>query len=217
MDKLKLGQRLLLAAQGVAPLALKLPVILRLGPQRVAELAPHLPGARLRELILALPVDFLAKTAVHLDPRAILDTYLSLPDSLHLEVARQLCADRQFATAARYAECLSPLKIRVLIIGINNVDHVMQIAHHIEDLELIVQAVRTLSGGYLAQLTLAAERDANLAVSVRVLSGLSPARQAEICGLLPDHVLQQLLPPLLEIGGEALRERLPERLQVLAD
>ena len=210
-NELSLGQRLLLATQGVAPLALKIPVILQLGPQRVAELAPHLPAAQLRELILALPIEFLAQATVHLDPRSILDTYLSLPDSLHLDVARQLCTDRQFATAARYAECLSAKQVRVLIFGLNSPDNVVQIARHIQDMELIVQALRTFSTGYLTKLTEAAIADDNLAVVVRVLGGLPLQRQADVCAELVPGSLKAVLPMLLVESGNELEAFLPTR------
>ncbi|MCY1282985.1 hypothetical protein D9M68_375360 [compost metagenome] len=210
--ELSLGQRLLLATQGVAPLALKIPVILQLGPRRVAELAPHLAAEPLRELILALPIDFLAQATVHLDPRRILAAYLSLPDSLHLDVARQLCADRQFATAARYAECLSAKQVKVLIFGLNSPANVVQIARHIQDMDLIVQALRTFSSGYLARLTEAALADANPGVAVRVLSGLPLQRQADVCAELRAGSLQALLPALLAASGAGLAELLPERV-----
>ncbi|CAD5107149.1 hypothetical protein [Zestomonas carbonaria] len=213
LPELSIGQRLLLATQGVTPLALKVPVILQLGPRRVAELAPHLPAERLRELILALPIDFLAQATVHLDPRLILDAYLSLPDSLHLDVARQLCEDRQFATAARYAECLSAQQVKVLIFGLNSPGNVVRIARHIVDLELIVQSLRSFSTGYLCKLTEAADEDDNVQLSARVLGGLPLPRQADICAHLAPATRERLLPLLLKANGE-LRDLLPEHLQV---
>ncbi|AYC34927.1 hypothetical protein D3880_22265 [Pseudomonas cavernae] len=209
---LSLGQRLLLASQGLAPLAVKVPVVLQLGPQRVAQMAPHMPAEQLRELIIALPIDFLAQATVHLDPRLILEAYLSLPDSLHLEVARQLCDDRQFATAARYAECLSAKQLKVLIFGLNSPENVLQIARHIQDMDLIVQALRTFSSGYLCKLTEAALADGNGAVVVRVLGGLPLARQADVCANLHPNALQGLLLELLAAGDQGLREYLPVRL-----
>ena len=109
---LSVGLRLLLASQAMAPLSVKLGLVQQLGAEKAALLAPHMPPGQLRELIMAMPIEFAAAVTVHLDPRLILDTYLSLPDSLHLEVARQLCADGAFATAARYAECLSAKQIK---------------------------------------------------------------------------------------------------------
>lgn len=169
-----------------------------------------MPPGQLRELIMAMPIEFAAAVTVHLDPRLILDTYLSLPDSLHLEVARQLCADGAFATAARYAECLSAKQIKVLIYGINDVDHVLQIARHIVDMPLISESLRSFSTGYLCKLTEAAVADRNLPVAAQVLGGLSLARQADVCAGLQPSTLRQLLPLLLLISGEGLRKQLPE-------
>jgi hypothetical protein len=202
----------------MAPLAVKLGLIQQLGAEKAALLAPHMPPSQLRELIMALPIEFVAAVVTHLDPRLILDTYLSLPDSLHLEVARQLCADGAFATAARYAECLAPKQIKVLIYGINDVDHVLQIARYIVDMPLISESLRSFSTGYLRKLTEAARIDGNVAVSAQVLSGLSLVRQADICAGLQPATLHQLLPLLLLISGEALREQLPEAvLQLFAE
>lgn len=208
---LNLAQRLLLASQGMAPLAVKSALVQRLGPEQAARLAPHLPPEQLRELILALPVAFVARTVTRLDPQRVLQTYLSLPDELHLAVARQLCADGAFATAARYAECLSPRQVKVLIYGINDVDHVLQIARHILDVGLIVQSLRTFSTAYLCRLTEAALADDNLALSVLVLGGLPLARQADVCVALPERARGQVLPALLAANA-ALRDRLPESL-----
>lgn len=208
---LNLAQRLLLASQGIAPLAVKSALVQRLGPEQAARLAPHLPPEQLRELILALPVAFVARTVTRLDPQRVLQTYLSLPDELHLAVARQLCADGAFATAARYAECLSPRQVKVLIYGINDVDHVLQIARHILDVGLIVQSLRTFSTAYLCRLTEAALADGNLAISVLVLGGLPLARQADVCTALSEPARGEVLPALLA-GNAALRERLPESL-----
>lgn len=208
---LNLAQRLLLASQGIAPLAVKSALVQRLGPEQAARLAPHLPPEQLRELILALPVAFVARTVTQLDPQRVLQTYLSLPDELHLAVARQLCADGAFATAARYAECLSPRQVKVLIYGINDVDHVLQIARHILDVGLIVQSLRTFSTAYLCRLTEAALADDNLALSVLVLGGLPLARQADVCTALSEPARGQVLLALLAANA-ALRERLPESL-----
>jgi hypothetical protein len=207
---LSVGLRLLLASQGMAPLAVKLSLVQQLGPKRAALLAPHLPAERLRELIQGLPVPFVAKVVTHLDPLLVLETYLSLPDTLHLEVARQLCVDGAFATAARYAECLSPKQIKVLIFGIHDVDHVLQIARHIVDMPLISESLRSFSTGYLCKLTEAAAADRNLPVAAQVLGGLSLVRQADVCAGLEPATLHKLLPMLLLISGEGLREQLPE-------
>jgi len=209
---LSVGLRLLLASQAMAPLAVKLSLVQQLGAEKAAQLAPHMPPGQLRELILAMPVAFAAQVTRHLDPRLILDTYLSLPDSLHLEVARQLCADGAFATAARYAECLSAKQIRLLIYGINDVDHVLQIARHITDMPLISDSLRSFSSGYLCKLTEAAAMDRNLTVAAQVLGGLPLARQADVCAGLKPTTLRQLLPLLLLISGEGLRRQLPEAL-----
>ncbi|WAC46242.1 hypothetical protein OU997_08810 [Pseudomonas sp. SL4(2022)] len=207
---LSVGLRLLLASQAMAPLSVKLGLVQQLGAEKAALLAPHMPPGQLRELIMAMPIEFAAAVTVHLDPRLILDTYLSLPDSLHLEVARQLCADGAFATAARYAECLSAKQIKVLIYGINDVDHVLQIARHIVDMPLISESLRSFSTGYLCKLTEAAVADRNLPVAAQVLGGLSLVRQADVCAGLQPSTLRQLLPLLLLISGEGLRKQLPE-------
>ena len=207
---LSVGLRLLLASQAMAPLSVKLGLVQQRGAEKAALLAPHMPPGQLRELIMAMPIEFAAAVTVHLDPRLILDTYLSLPDSLHLEVARQLCADGAFATAARYAECLSAKQIKVLIYGINDVDHVLQIARHIVDMPLISESLRSFSTGYLCKLTEAAVADRNLPVAAQVLGGLSLARQADVCAGLQPSTLRQLLPLLLLISGEGLRKQLPE-------
>jgi hypothetical protein len=207
---LSVGLRLLLASQAMAPLSVKLGLVQQLGAEKAALLAPHMPPGQLRELIMAMPIEFAAAVTAHLDPRLILDTYLSLPDSLHLEVARQLCADGAFATAARYAECLSAKQIKVLIYGINDVDHVLQIARHIVDMPLISESLRSFSTGYLCKLTEAAVADRNLPVAAQVLGGLSLARQADVCAGLQPSTLRQLLPLLLLISGEGLRKQLPE-------
>ncbi|MBM7063404.1 hypothetical protein JQX08_22010 [Pseudomonas sp. UL073] len=214
---LSIAMRLLLAAQGAAPLALKVPVVLQLGPQRAAQLAPHMAAAQLRELIVALPIEFLAQAVVHLDPRRILEAYLSLPDSLHLEVARQLCVDREFATAARYAECLSAKQVKVLIFGLNSPENVLQIARHIRDMDLIVQALRTFSSGYLGKLTEAAIADGNPAVAVRVLSGLPLQRQADVCEELRNTTLKLLYPELLRASNNALGTHFSLRLKEATD
>ncbi len=210
LPSLSVGLRLLLASQAMAPLAVKVGMVQQLGAQKAAQLAPHMPSGQLRELIMAMPIEFAAEVTVHLDPRLILDAYLSLPDSLHLEVARQLCVIGEFATAARYAECLSAKQIKLLIYGINDVQHVLQIARHIVNLALISASVHSFSTGYLCRLTEAALADRNLPVSAQVLSGLSLARQADVCAGLQPETLRQLLPMLLLISGEGLREQLSE-------
>jgi hypothetical protein len=171
-----------------------------------------MPPAQLRELILELPIDFLARVTTHLDPQMILQTYLALPDEVHLQVARQLCAIGAFATAARYAECLSAKQVKVLIYGITTPTTVLQIARHIVDIDLIVQSLRSFSTGYLCRLTEAAAADDNVAISARVLSGLALPRQADVCAHLDPALLHELLPLLLE-ANDGLRELLPERLQ----
>lgn len=207
---LSVGLRLLLASQAMAPLSVKLGLVQQLGAAKAALLAPHMPPAQLRELIMVMPVEFAAAVTTHLDPRLILETYLSLPDSLHLSVARQLCADGEFATAARYAECLSAKQIKVLIYGINDVDHVLQIARHIVDMPLISESLRSFSTGYLRKLTEAAAVDRNLPVAAQVLGGLSLTRQADVCAGLQPPTLRMLLPLLLLISGDGLRKQLPE-------
>ncbi|UVE17779.1 hypothetical protein NVV93_19855 [Pseudomonas sp. LS44] len=216
LPELPIGLRLLLASQRLVPLAVKLPVVLQLGPQRVAQLAPHVPDAQLHELILALPVDFLAQATTHLDPQLILATYLNLPGSLHLDVARQLCEDRAFSTAARYAECLSAKQLKLLIFGINSPENVLQIARHIQRMDLIVQALRTFSSRYLGLLTEAALADDNIAVAVQVLSGLPLPRQAEVCATLPSTTLLELMPKLMAASPH-LRDYLPERMFELVE
>ena len=47
-----------------------------------------------------------------------------------------------------------------------------------------------------------------------VLAGLTVQRQAEVCAALKPATLKAVLPGLLAQSGEALRERLPERLQL---
>lgn len=207
---LSVGLRLLLASQAMAPLSVKLGLVQQLGAEKAALLAPHMPPGQLRELIMAMPIEFAAKVTTYLDPRLILDAYLSLPDSLHLEVARRLCADGAFATAALYAECLSAKQIKVLIYGINDVDHVLQIARHIVDMPLISESLRSFSTGYLCKLTEAAVADRNLPVAAQVLSGLSLMRQADVCAGLQPATLRKLLPSLLLISGDGLRQQLPE-------
>jgi len=213
---LSMAQRLLLASQSMAPVAVKAALVQKLGPEQAAQLSPHMPPAQLRELILELPIDFLARVTTHLDPQMILQTYLALPDDVHLQVARQLCAIGAFATAARYAECLSAKQVKVLIYGINDTDHVLQIARHIVDIDLIVQSLRSFSTGYLCRLTEAAAADDNVAISARVLSGLALPRQADVCAHLDPALLHELLPLLLEVN-DGLRELLPERLQAVPE
>lgn len=208
---LSMAQRLLLVSQSMAPVAVKAALVQKLGPEQAAQLSPHIPPAQLRELILELPIEFLAQITTHLDPRLILATYLALPDDLHLQVARQLCVIGAFATAARYAECLSPRQVKMLIYGINDADHVLQIARHIVDIELIVQSLRSFSTGYLCKLTEAAVADHNVAIAARVLGGLPLPRQADVCAHLEPALLSTLLPLLLEANNE-LRELLPERV-----
>lgn len=212
---LSMAQRLLLASQSMAPVAVKAALVQKLGPVQAAQLSPHMPAEQLRELILELPIEFLAQVTTHLDPRLILDAYLALPDEVHLQVARQLCVIGSFATAARYAECLSAKQVKVLIYGINDAAHVLQIARHIVDIDLIVQSLRSFSTGYLCRLTEAAAADDNVAISARVLSGLPLPRQADVCAHLKPAVLRALLPLLLEANDE-LRELLPERVQETA-
>jgi hypothetical protein len=62
----------------------------------------------------------------------------------------------------------------------------------------------------LCRRTEAALADRNLPVSAQVLSGLSLARQADVCAGLQPETLRQLLPMLLLISGEGLREQLSE-------
>lgn len=213
---LSMAQRLLLASQSMAPVAVKAALVQKLGPEQAAQLSPHMPPAQLRELILELPIDFLARVTTHLDPQLILQTYLALPDEVHLQVARQLCVIGAFATAARYAECLSAKQVKVLIYGINDADHVLQIARHIVDIDLIVQSLRSFSTGYLCRLTEAAAADDNVAISACVLSGLALPRQADVCAHLEPALLHELLPLLLE-ANDGLRELLPERLQAVLE
>jgi len=71
---LSMAQRLLLASQSMAPVAVKAALVQKLGPEQAAQLSPHMPPAQLRELILELPIDFLARVTTHLDPQMILQT-----------------------------------------------------------------------------------------------------------------------------------------------
>ncbi|MBD7976731.1 hypothetical protein [Serpens gallinarum] len=207
------GWRTLLAWQGLAPLELKVMLLRRLGAQRTAWLAPHLPDSQLRPLIIALPSDFAAQVTQHLDPRAILNTYRSLPDELHLRVARQLCADKQFATAARYAECLTAHQLKLMILGLNDPTAILYIARHMGNMQLIMQSLRGLSAGYLRTLTEAAASTDSFVLAAEVLSGLPLARQGNVCSGLTLETLVALLPLLMEKSGGALREHLPERLR----
>ena len=51
---LSMAQRLLLASQSMAPVAVKAALVQKLGPEQAAQLSPHMVPAQLRELILEL-------------------------------------------------------------------------------------------------------------------------------------------------------------------
>ena len=70
------------------------------------------------------------------------------------------------------------------------------------------------SAAFLSKLADAAVRDNNPEISQQVLAGLTVQRQAEVCAALKPATLKAVLPGLLAQSGEALRERLPERLQL---
>lgn len=214
--RLSLGSRLLLASQAMAPLAVKVGLVQQLGARTAALVAPHMPAEQLHELVLALPSSFTAQVIQHIEPQWVLAVYLSLPDSLHLAVARELCAQDLYPTAAAYAECLPARRLRALIFGLDP-DAVLRIARHIQNIALIIESLRGFSSSFLCQLTEAAVRADNLEIALQVIAGLSPARQADICATLPPVVLQKVLPGLLAQSGEALYELLPERLQDYLD
>lgn len=210
---LPLRLKLVLASQGMAPLAVKAAVVQQLGAANAALLAPHMPPGQLKDLVPELPSAFVAQVISHLQPTWILDTYLAMPDSLHLAVARELCLQKLYDTAAQFAECLPPARLRNLIFGLEP-DHVLQIARFITNLPLIIESLRTFSAAFLSKLADAAVRDNNPEISQQVLAGLTVQRQAEVCAALKPATLKAVLPGLLAQSGEALRERLPERLQL---
>ncbi|SEC76174.1 hypothetical protein [Pseudomonas anguilliseptica] len=70
---LSVGLRLLLASQAMAPLSVKLGLVQQLGAEKAALLAPHMPPGQLRELIMAMPIEFAAKVTTHLDRKRSID------------------------------------------------------------------------------------------------------------------------------------------------
>lgn len=196
------GLRLLLGLQPLTPLAVQAGVLQRLGPRRVARLAPHTAPERLRALILTLPDELLARTAHYLDPRSILDTWLGLPDALHLRIAKALCRNEDYATAARFAECLAPQQLRHLILGLNDPLPVLRIGSHVRDMALLVQCLHGMSSGYLRTLTEVSIPNGHLALSVATLSGLPARRQADICRRLSPTVRAELEPALRRLSPE---------------
>lgn len=199
------GLRLLLRLQNVTPLVLQTAVLQRLSPRQIALMAPHTEPHRLRVLIQALPVELLALTARHLEPHSILDTWLHLPDNLHLQIAKVLCRNRDFATAARYAECLAPQQLRNLILGLNDPLPVLRIGARFGDVPLLVQSLQGMSSSYLRTLTEVSIPNGHLPLSVSVLSGLPARRQADICRQLSPAVRSALEPELRQRSDELCR------------
>lgn len=200
-----LGLRLLLSLQNVTPLMLQAVVLQRLTPRSVALMATHTGPARLRALIDRLPVDVLARAAHYLDPHSILDVWLALPEQLHLQIARALCRNEDFATAARFAECLPALRLRNLILGLNDPLPVLRIGRCFSDVPLLVQSLQGMSTSYLRTLTEVSIPNGHLPLSVAVLSGLSTRRQADICRSLSPTVREALEPELRQRSDELCR------------
>lgn len=201
------GLRLLLSLQSVTPLALQSALLQRLGPRRLALLAPHTEPQRLQALIRVLPVELIAQTARHLDPRSILDTWLQLPDNLHLQIARALCRNEDYTTAARFAECLAPQQLRNLILGLNDPLPVLRIGTHFSNLPLLVQSLQGMSSSYLRTLTEVSIPNGHLPLSVAALGGLPARRQADICRQLSPAVRAALEPELCR-NSQELRQLL---------
>lgn len=199
------GLRLLLSLQNVTPQTLQAAVLQRLSPRQIALMAPHTEPQRLRALVLALPVELLAQTAHHLDPQSILDTWLGLPDHLHLQIAKALCRNQDFTTAARFAECLAPQQLRNLILGLNDPLPVLRIGDRFGNVPLLVQSLQGMSSSYLRTLTEASIPNGHLPLSVAVLSGLSARRQADICRQLSPSVRAALEPELRQRSDELCR------------
>lgn len=199
------GLRLLLSLQDVTPLALQAAVLQRLSPRQIALMAPHTRPQRLRVLIQALPTELLAQTARHLDPRSILDTWLHLPDTLHLQIAKALCRNQDFSTAARFAECLAPQQLRNLILGLNDPLPVLRIGARFGNVPLLVQSLLGMSSSYLRTLTEVSIPNGHLPLSVAVLSGLPARRQADICRQLSPAVRAALEPELRQRSDELCR------------
>ena len=207
---LSLRHKLLLASQNLAPVAVKAGLILQLGSGTAAQLAPHMPPAQLRELVPELPRDFIAEVISQLEPQWILETYLAMSDELHLDVARHLCRKQLFETAAQYAECLPSSRLRALIFGLEP-DDVLHIARFIGNFELIIDSLRSFSAQSLARLAEAAVRAQALDTALQVMSGLSLAKQADICSHLEELSRRRLLPRLITENPK-LREHLSEAL-----
>jgi hypothetical protein len=199
------GLRLLLSLQDVTPLALQAAVLQRLSPRQIALMAPYTRPHRLRVLIQTLSTELLAQTARHLDPQSILDTWLHLPDTLHLQIAKVLCRNQDFSTAARFAECLAPQQLRNLILGLNDPLPVLRIGARFGNVPLLVQSLLGMSSSYLRTLTEVSIPNGHLPLSVAVLSGLPARRQADICRQLSPAVRAALEPELRQRSDELCR------------
>lgn len=204
-EQLGHGLRLLLSLQGATPLALQVGVLRRLSPSQIARLAPHTAPTHLRALIERLPIELLARTAHHLDPRAILDVWLALPEHLHLQIAKALCRNEDFATAARFAQCLPPSQLRNLILGLNDPLPVLRIGARFDNVPLLVKSLSGMSTSYLRILTEVSIPNGHLPLSVAVLGGLPARRQADICRGLSAEVRAALEPELRQRSEELCR------------
>lgn len=204
-EQLGRGLRLLLSLQDVTPLALQAAVLQRLNPLQIAQMAPHTEPGHLRALIDRLPIELLAQTAHHLDPRSIRDVWLALPEHVHLNVAKALCRNEDFATAARFAECLAPQQLRNLILGLNDPLPVLRIGDRFSDVPLLVQSLQGMSTSYLRTLTEVSIPNGHLPLSVAVLGGLPARRQADICRSLSPAVRATLQPELCRHNNDLYR------------
>lgn len=210
--QINVAVRLLMACKGRIPLPFKQAILGRIRPKQAAGLITQLSTEQFTRLAQSMPMPLIAQVVRYLQPQAIRDDYMDLPEEFHIELSQELCSINAFSTAADFANFLSAAQLKVLFFALNNEGYVVSILEHMENLPVAGQGLRGCSTDFLARLAEEAAQRRHMEAVVRVIGMLSMQRQASVCARLSPLALMQLLPKLLPLSNNQLSPYLPPKL-----
>ncbi|MFI8482281.1 hypothetical protein ACIGCM_17075 [Pseudomonas sp. NPDC078700] len=209
---INLAVRLLMVFKGRVPLPFKRAVLGRIRPKQAAQVITQLSAEQFTRLAQTMPMPLIAQVVRYLQPQAIRNDYMSLPEAFHIELTQELCSISAFSTAADFANFLSAAQLKVLFFSLNSEAYVVSILEHMENLPIAGQGLRGCSTDYLSRLVEEAAKGQRMEAVARVIGMLSMQRQADVCANLLPAALMQLLPQLLPLSDNHLSRYLPPKL-----
>ncbi|WP_417660833.1 hypothetical protein [Pseudomonas sp.] len=150
--QINVAVRLLMACKGRIPLPFKQAILGRIRPKQAAGLITQLSTEQFTRLAQSMPMPLIAQVVRYLQPQAIRDDYMDLPEEFHIELTQELCSIHAFSTAADFANFLSAAQLKVLFFALNNEGYVVSILEHMENLPVAGQGLRGCSTDFLARL-----------------------------------------------------------------